>query len=275
MRRLAAIPLLCALACTPALRAPRPIGGSGPPAAAAGRSAPELLAEARARFARRPDLSEVREAEALFLAAAEADPVDVAALYGAIQAKIWRIDHDHDRSVDRGALASSAVDAGQWCLRRSAASAWCDYGLALALGVQSRERRATALDGLKRMVEHLRRAAAVDPGVDDAGPDRVLALVLSRAPAWPVGPGDPETAVEAARRAERRVPEYPPNPLALAEALLATGAVAEGRAAAERGLALARAAVGDPDAADWVRDGEALISRAREARSTDGASLSP
>ena len=273
MRRVAAIALVCALACTPALRTPRPIGTSGPPAATGARNAPELLAEARARFARRPDLDEVRQAEALFLAAVGADPKDVAALYGAIQAKIWRI--DHDRSVDRGALASSAVDAGQWCLRSAPASAWCDYGLALALGVQARERRATAVDGLKRMVEHLRRAAAEDPGVDDAGPDRVLALVLARAPGWPVGPGDPEAAVEAARRAEQRVPEHPPNPIALAEALLATGAVAEARAAAERGLALARGSVGDPDAPEWVRDGEALLSRTREARPTDGVGFSP
>ncbi len=259
-----ALSLSASVACAPALRAPRPVGALGTPAAAAGRSAPDLIAEARASFARRPDVEQVRRAESLFLAAAEADPGGIEGLYGAIEAKVWLV--DHDRAGDRAALASSAVDAGQWCLRRAPASAWCDYGLALALGIQARERHGTAVEGLKRMVEHLRRAAAADARIDDAGPDRVLALVLARAPAWPLGPGDPDGAIEAARRAVRLAPAYPPNLLALAEALLPTDAAADPRAAeardaAERGIALARARTGDPDAPEWIRDGEALLGR--------------
>ncbi len=260
-----------ALGCSPALRSPRPVGALGTGARApAGRTVPQLLEEARARFARRPDLEEVRRAESLFLAAAEADPHDIDGLYGAIQAKIWRI--DHDRAADKAALATSAVDVGQWCLRRAPRSAWCDYGLALAIGVQARERRDTAIEGLKRMVEHLRRAAAAGPSVDEAGPDRVLALVLVRAPPWPMGPGDAEGALEAARRAVQLAPRYPPNVLALAEALLAAGAVGEARTAAEQGVALARARTGDPDAAEWIRDGESLRERAAEGNAPSSGS---
>ena len=67
----------------------------------------------------------------------------------------------------------------------------------------------TADNGLKTMVPALRRAIEKDPEYDDAGPDRVMALVLVRAPGWPVGPGDPEAALEHAKKAVSLRPEYP------------------------------------------------------------------
>jgi hypothetical protein len=176
-----------------------------------------------------------------------------------VLAKIWLAEHEPGADA-RAALATSAVEAGQWCLRRAPDRAACDYALALALGVQAREKRTTAKDGLKLMVEHLRRAAAADPALDEAGPDRILAILLVRAPGWPLGPGDPEEGLAAARRAVDRFPGYPPNRLALADALAATGAVAAARAEAAKAVALARtgAAAADPDAPEWIRDGERL-----------------
>ncbi len=180
-------------------------------------------------------------------------------LYRGIQARIHRI--EHEPGADRAALATAAVEDGQECVARAPGSALCHYGLALALGVQARERRATARDGLRRMVEQLRDAAGREPGLDQAGPDRVLALVLARAPAWPVGPGDPDEAVQAARRAVKLSPDYPPNPLALSEALLAAGKAGEAKDAARRGVELARSS-SDPDAAGWVKQGEELLAKA-------------
>ena len=181
-------------------------------------------------------------------------------LYRAIQSRIHRI--DREPGVDRAALASAAVEDGQECLARAPESALCHYGLALALGVQARERRVTARDGLRKMVEQLRDAARRDPALDQAGPDRVLAMVLTRAPAWPAGPGDPEEAVQAARRAVQLAPDHAPNQLALAEALLAAGNALEARGAARNAVDLARARSGDPEAAGWVKQGEALLARA-------------
>jgi hypothetical protein len=254
--------LCCALAlatsCAPALREPRPLAVPAHDA----RDAAALLAEARALYAQRPDLEAVRRSEGLFVAAAGADPGSVEALYGAIQAKLWLANHERDGGR-RAELATSAVEAGQLCARAAPGAAPCDYGLALALGVQARERPSTATEGLKLMTERLRAAAAAEPALDHAGPERVLAILLVRAPAWPIGPGDPESALERARAAAARAPEHPPNQLALGEALLANGAVEEGRAAVGRGLELARAraAVGDPDAPEWVREGETLLRR--------------
>jgi len=249
-----------ALACAPALHThPGATAPTSGPVAEPTRSAEELLADARARFGRRSEPGQARAAEALFRQAAQADPTDPAAPYGAIQALIWRI--DHDPGVDRGALASDAVGLGLGCLERAPAQPSCDYGLALALGVQARERRSTAVDGLRKMVQHLRRAAEAEPGLDASGPDRVLATVLVRAPGWPLGPGDPEGGLERARLAAQRAPDFPPNQLALAEALLATGATAAGQETARRAVALARAHPEEPEAPAWIAEGERLLMR--------------
>jgi tetratricopeptide (TPR) repeat protein len=245
-----------ALACARALREPRPLAGAPD---ASGASAAELVAQAEAEFAKRPDVAAVRRAESLFVAASAADPRRIDGLVGAVHAKAWLI--EHAPGVDRGALAASALDAAQFCERRAEGTPPCDYALAIALGLQARERHSTVLEGLKLMVEKLRRAAEGDPRLDRAGPERVLALVLARAPAWPVGPGDPESAVPAARKAVELFPDHPPNQLALAEALFANGDPEQGRAAAQRALALARASTA-PDAPEWVKAAEALVARA-------------
>ena len=97
-------------------------------------------------------------------------------------------------------------------MQAAPASAECDYALALALGVQARERPSTATQGLKAMVELLQKANGLDARLDHGGPARVLALVLVRAPGWPLGPGDPETGLKAARQAVEPLPRLRPQP---------------------------------------------------------------
>jgi hypothetical protein len=203
----------------------------------------------------------VRRAAALFGEAA-ADPGGVEGLVGAVRAKSWLVEHEGDASA-RETLVREEVQAAQWCVRRAPKSPVCDYWLAIALGQQARERPSTAADGLKLMAEALRRAAAGDPRQDRAGPHRVLAMLLLRAPSWPLGPGDAEAGLLEARKAVELFPDHPPNELALAEALLANDRRNDGRAAAAEALSGARwrASAGDPDAPEWVRDAERLLSR--------------
>lgn len=188
-------------------------------------------------------------------------PDDPAALAAESREAVHRSEHEPSADARR-ALAEKAIDAGQRCVRAAPASAECAYALALGLGVQARERPSTATQGLKAMVELLQRANGLDARLDRGGPARVLALVLVRAPGWPLGPGDPETGLKSARQAAELFPDYPPNQLALSEALLAADDQAGSRAAAGRGLEQARAAsaAGEPDAGDWVRAGEALLA---------------
>jgi hypothetical protein len=254
--------VVATFACAPALRRPAPLA---PATSSEGRSAAALLDDAGAAFALRPDPAAVRTSLELYRAAARADPVGVDGLDGALRAAVWLAQRERS-AEERSRRATEAVELGQLCGERAPQDARCDYGLALGLGVQAKERPSTVAEGLKLMVERLRRAAARDPGLDHGGPERVLALVLLRAPGWPLGPGDPESALAEARKASARAPDFPPNPLALAEALASNGDPAGAREAARRGLALAeaRAAAGDPDAPEWVEEARRLLAAAEQ-----------
>jgi tetratricopeptide (TPR) repeat protein len=153
------------------------------------------------------------------------------------------------------------VAAGQLCEENAPAAPLCDYWLAAALGLQARERSATGHDALPHMVELLRRAAREDASIDRQGPHRLLAIVLLRAPGWPMGPGDPEAALPEARAATQGDPAYAPNQLALGEALRKNGRDAEARTAFADALRLADQALaeGDPDAQGWADDARAAV----------------
>src|SRR5439155_1384337 len=168
--------------------------------------------------------------------------------------------------LDEHALAAArAVIVGQLCEENVPAAAACDYWLAAALGLQARERSATGRDALPRMVDLLRRAVRNDPDIDHAGPHRLLAIVLLRAPGWPLGPGDPDAALPEAEAAARAAPEFPPNQLALGDALKQKGRAAEARSAYSQALRLAMDAAGrgEPDAAGWADDARAALRGAK------------
>jgi len=272
MRPLTVVLLVLAIAataaCAHALHEPSPltaIGLAAPPAAGSGAASPaavaaaspaeadRLLRDGAAAFARRPDAGSVSGSLSLYLRAARADEVRVDGLLGAAEASAWLIEHEADASR-RERLATEAVEICQWCVRRAPERIECIYRLALAIGQQARERSSTALDGLKRMTPLLEQVIARAPTLDAAGGHRVMALVLLRAPGWPTGPGDPDAALEHARKADALVPDEAQNLLALAEALAATDQPAEARRIYARAEAIARtaAAAGHPDAREWA-----------------------
>jgi tetratricopeptide (TPR) repeat protein len=255
MRSLVAGLALLAAGCASALHEPRPIAAIAP-GHAGGRSADELVRAADAAWARRAQPGQAAAAQALYLDAAANDDRRVDAVLGAMRALSFRI--EHERGLPRADLAGEEVELGQWCQRRDPTNGECDYRLAIALGQQARERSSTGKDALGRMVALLHSAIARSPNLDSAGPHRVLALVLLRAPTWPVGPGDPEEALAEARAAVGRFPDAADNQLALGEALAANGATGEARAAYRRALALAMAAraAGDLDAPRWMKDAQ-------------------
>jgi hypothetical protein len=249
-----------ALGCAPALREPPPL--RPPPASAVGVSADGLLRQADAEWARRADPAQARAAQDLYTQAASADEARVEGLLGAMRAAGWRIEREGNGGT-RERLATEAVQLGQWCQRRAPANPECGYRLAIALGQSAREHTRTAKDAIERMVKLLRDAIAADPRLDRAGPHRVLALVLLRAPGWPLGPGDAEEGLREARAAAALFPDDAENQVALGEALVANGHEREGRAAFGRAAELAGrdAAAGEPDAAR-VRE-QALAAAAK------------
>jgi hypothetical protein len=256
---LLALGALVAAGCASALPGPPPVGqlGNGVLSIEPGRPEParvdRLLIEAEARFERRERIDEARAAQRLFLQAARSDETRVEGLLGVARTTSWLVEHEEDAG-ERGPLVAVGVQAAQLCAERTPQAAACDYALAIALGQQARERHATGRDGLAKMVAALQRAIASEPGLDGAGPHRVLALVYLRAPGWPLGPGDAEAGLREARAAVTLAPEHPGNELALAEALRRNGHPDEARAALlrARDLALARRDVGDPEAPEWL-----------------------
>jgi hypothetical protein len=189
-----------------------------------------------------------------------AEPASVDALAAAIEANAKRSDHESDSKI-RGELAAEASRDAQACLAREPQAAPCLYGRAVALGLEARAHPTHAGETLGTMLDTLGRAESADPNYDEAGPARVRALVLVRAPGWPLGPGDAEAGLVAARRAVTLRPQYPPNLLVLAEALSKTGDASGAREyyARARDAAMALPAAADRD--EWLREAEQGLQR--------------
>jgi tetratricopeptide (TPR) repeat protein len=260
-RRVAVVVAVALHGCTPALREPPPVSALAP-GTSGHATVDELLRAADAAWARRADPKQAETAQGLYLDAAAADERRVEPLLGAMRAIAFRVEREPD-PADRAHLAEQEVQLGQWCQRRAPSSPACDYRLAIALGQQARERRSTGKDALGKMIALLRGATAVDPRLDAGGPHRVLALVLLRAPGWPIGPGDPEAALTEARQAVALFPDAPDNQLALAEALAKNDLQDNAREAYRRALALASDPhhASDPDAEKWRADADAGLKR--------------
>ncbi|HME37666.1 MAG TPA: hypothetical protein VKG63_01790 [Steroidobacteraceae bacterium] len=193
-------------------------------------------------------------------AAAILTSASTAALAAAIETDAKRSDHEPD-SKTRAELAEDAGRNATACLAREPQSAACLYGRAVAFGLEARAHPARAGELLNKMLDTLARAESADPGYDEAGPARVRALVLIRAPGWPLGPGDADAGLTAARRAVALRPNYPPNLLALAEASAKTG---DGSAAREQYARARDAALilsGAADRDDWLREADQGLKR--------------
>jgi hypothetical protein len=181
-------------------------------------------------------------------------------LAAAVAADSRRSDTETDSKV-RDQLAADANRDAQACLDLAPQAAACLYYHAVALGLDARAHPLHAGDALKGMLEALSRAEAVDPEFDQAGPARVKALVLIKAPAWPLGPGDPEAGLESARRAVSLRPQYPANVLALAEALAKTGDVRGARDNYLRARELSQGLAPSSDRDDWLRQADQALAK--------------
>jgi tetratricopeptide (TPR) repeat protein len=236
----------------------------GPATGFAREDVPGLLTLAES-FYRRQDEPSVSKASETWQTAAAADLTRVEGLVGMARAGVWQADHLKAPEARLDA-ATRALQAAQWCGRIAPAEPACDYWLGASLGLRAREKPSTGLSALPKIEEAFRRAAEKDPALEEGGPDRALALLYLRAPAWPTGLGDPERGLEHARKAAGLRPDYPPNQLALGEALAATGDTAASRAAYERALALSRGrgAAAGPEALEWIEEASRALDGGAE-----------
>ena len=180
----------------------------------------------------------------------------VADLTAAVLADSQRSDGASDAKI-RSDLADDAMNNAKACVDRFPQTGACLYVRALGLGLQARSHPPDAIGLLNSMLMDLGSAEDLDPNFDHAGPSRVRALVLLRAPAWPLGPGDADSALEWARRAVMLQPQYPPNLLALAETQAKTGDAPNAADNYAKARKLAETMPASADRADWLRQAEA------------------
>jgi hypothetical protein len=187
-------------------------------------------------------------------------PTSTEGLVAAIATDAQRSERETDASV-RGELAAEASRDADACVSREPQAAACLYGRAVALGLEARAHPTRAGELLNKMLGDLAGAEAADPDYDQAGPARVRALVLIRAPGWPLGPGDADAGLAAARRAVTLRPQYPPNLLALAEALAKTGDADGARENYARARDAAQTLPAAADRDDWLRQADQGLQR--------------
>ena len=159
-------------------------------------------------------------------------------LLAAVQRNADGIDQSTDPGQRTALLAAATVSARQ-CMTQAPDDGACQYAQAQVQGLTARARPLEAPSQLKDMLASLTKAEARDPGLDHAGPARLAAVVLLRAPPWPLGPGDVDAALAAAQRAVQREPGYPPNLITLGQ----VQAKAVGGAAAQATFARAQQAL--------------------------------
>jgi hypothetical protein len=181
-------------------------------------------------------------------------------LAAAVAADAQRSDHEPDGKA-RAELANDAIRNSEACLAREPRAVPCLYSHAVALGLQARAHPTQAIGLLNDMLTQLTSAEAADPNYDQAGPARVRALVLLRAPAWPLGPGDTDAGLASARRAVMLQPQYPPNLLTLAEALARTGDAGGAQETYTRARKAAEALPPTADRDDWLREADQGLQR--------------
>ncbi len=187
-------------------------------------------------------------------------PDTVEGLASAIQSVVTRSDHAPDGET-RARFADQAMTYADRCMGMAGQDPACLYGRALALGLQAKAHPTSATASLKAMLDALNKADAADSNYDHAGPARVRALVLLRAPGWPLGPGDADAGLASARRAAELQPDFPPNQLALGEALAKTGDANGSRQAYERARDEATTFVANEDRDGWLHEANQALQR--------------
>ncbi len=171
-------------------------------------------------------------------------------LRAAVQGDADRMEKSKD-ATERAQLLAAATLSAQQCLAQAPHNAACPYAQAQVLGLTARERPLQAVPFLKEMLASLRQAEALDPALDHAGPARLSAIVLLRAPPWPLGPGDVDAAVTAAQRAVQQDAAYPPNLITLGQAQARSDGAALARATFEKARLAVQAWTVAADRAAW------------------------
>lgn len=141
------------------------------------------------------------------------------------------------------------------------------YYEALFIGLKAREKSVPkALLLLPRMASRARRAMEIDETYDDAGPLRLMGMLLITAPPWPASVGDTDEGLELLERAVL-LSDYPRNRLLLAKSLIEDDETDEGCAELQP---LLQGKINGP----WAASAERWTKEAKELATLGGCTTS-
>jgi len=112
------------------------------------------------------------------------------------------------------------------------------YLWAEAIGLRVRLQGATGAIHLHDLAAHAEHAYHFNRDYDEGAPQRLLGLVLVKAPGWPNGPGDSDRGLELLKDVVARFPTRAENHLYLADALLDFSRIQDAQTAYARGRVL-------------------------------------
>ena len=217
-----------------------------------------ILAEADRYISQSPrTLQTVRKAGEFAQQCVAGHPEEPKALVTALRAAVWLAERE-PRSERRRHWAERGVHLGRALLRLQPERAESSYWLALALAFFAKETASKRY--LNRMAELAERTVELDPKLEGAGGQRLLARLYAHAPAFPVSIGDLEEAHEWIEKAIQIAPEHPLNWLSRAHILLEEGRRPEAIIATQRAIELTRKHRDRYlDAAHWALDAHRLL----------------
>ena len=146
----------------------------------------------------------------------QADTNSIPAAWALGQACFWRGEFAAN-DEDRNALANEGISVCRDLIIRAPTVPEGHYYLAMNLGQLARTKWLEALNIVKDIERGMKLAAAMQPSLDHAGPDRCLGLLYRDAPGWPISIGSKSKARAHLLRAVELAPELPENHLVLIE----------------------------------------------------------
>lgn len=117
----------------------------------------------------------------------------------------------------REQIALEGIDACRKLVEREPKSVAGNYYLGMDLAQLARTKSLGALKIVREMETLFQLVLSLDARFDFAGADRNLGLLYRDCPGWPTSIGNRKKAVEHLQHAVELAPDYPENPLNLAE----------------------------------------------------------
>lgn len=138
--------------------------------------------------------------------------------------------------------------------------------VAEALALRARTKGTGALSIIPEVAENGEMALKLAPTYEDGAPGRLLGMVLSKAPPWPHGPGDPDRGFKLLQEAAEKYPQRPEPYVHLADVLLDQSRVQD----AGRNMQRARTLIGkNPRAKRLYLDVEARMKTNKNVKRYD------